>query len=64
MPYSGPYQAPKTWREFLIRVATIAVAAAIILGAVGLFQYLQDKPRTPQPIHSDAPADQLRPMGE
>jgi hypothetical protein len=47
MPYSGPYQAPRTWREFLLRVAAIAIAAGILLGLYDLVQSFQPKHPTP-----------------
>jgi len=37
MPYqSFPFNAPRTWREFLARVAAIALAALIVLGVLQL----------------------------
>jgi hypothetical protein len=40
-----------TWRGFGVRVATIAIAALVVLGAADLFEYLQ----TPTPTHSFEP---------
>jgi hypothetical protein len=60
------FTAPNTWRGFLIRVATIAVAALIVLGAMDLFEYLHDPhpaphpaphpyPESTPPVHEDVP---------
>ncbi|MGA7156073.1 MAG: hypothetical protein WBY53_04465 [Acidobacteriaceae bacterium] len=38
-----------TWRGFLVRVATVAIAALIVLAAVDLVQYLQDN-HLPHPL--------------
>ena len=38
-----------TWRGFLVRVATIAIAALIVLAAIDLVQYLQDSHTPNQP---------------
>jgi hypothetical protein len=52
-----PRRAPQTWRDFLLRVAAIAVAALVVLAAINLFTYLHDAstpgPRTP---HIDSPS--------
>jgi hypothetical protein len=40
-----------TWRGFLLNVATIAIAALLVLGAINLFEYLHD-PHPARPTHS------------
>jgi hypothetical protein len=47
MPYSGPYQAPRTWRQFLLRVAAIAIAAGILLSLYDLIQAVQTPHQSP-----------------
>lgn len=49
-----PYRSPSnSWRGFFLRVATIAIAAVIILGIINLFGYLQSPTPAPslQPTH-------------
>jgi hypothetical protein len=48
-----------TWRGFFLNVATIAVAALLVLGAINLFEYLHD----PHPAHS-LKQDSSKPLSE
>ena len=41
-----PRKAPQTWREFFLRVAAIAVAALVVLGALALFDSLHSSHAT------------------
>jgi hypothetical protein len=59
-----PRRAPRTLRDFLLRVAAIAVAALIVLGAIGLFEHflgpsstrpVPSPSGTPHPSMSDSP---------
>jgi hypothetical protein len=42
-------RAPKTWRDFFLLVAAIAVAALVVLVAIDLFHYFHDA-RDPGPL--------------
>jgi hypothetical protein len=49
-----PRQAPQTWRDFFLRVAAIAVAALVVLGAIDLFESLHSSHATSAPApHSE-----------
>jgi hypothetical protein len=55
------FAPPRTLRGFLIRVATIAVAALIVLAAMDIFEYLHDNhpTRTYHPEPAIAPHDDV-----
>ncbi len=49
-----PRKAPQTWRDFFLRVAAIAVAALVVLGAINLFESLHSSHAAPAPApHSE-----------
>ena len=50
--------ASNTWKGFALRVATIAIAALVVLGVIDLFEYLHDtpRPRTTDTRHEQAPS--------
>ena len=52
----APYPA-NTWRGFLTRVATIAVAALIVLGTVDFVEYVRDS-HAPHARHTQPEIDQ------
>ncbi len=35
-----PRRAPQTWCDFFLRVAAVAIAALVVLGAIDLFESL------------------------
>lgn len=57
----APYPA-NTWRGFLVRVATIALAALLVLGAIDLFEYLHSTHPSPSRDQQTHPSTPLQPQ--